>query len=91
MAVYVDQIKEIDVDEHLAKYGTLWCCMYADTLDELNKMADMIGLQRRHLRNHDHFSHYDLTPQMRQLAISYGAQSLTTKELIKKIRENAKG
>lgn len=88
MAVYVDQIKEIDVDEHLAKYGTLWCCMYADTIDELNHMADTIGLQRRHLRNHHVFPHYDLTPEMRQLAISYGAQVLTTKELMEKV--NAK-
>lgn len=47
--------------------------MYADTLEELHKMADKIGLQRAWFQNHKSLQHYDLTPSKRTLAVKAGA------------------
>lgn len=68
MAVYVDP--------PLHKYGRMIMChMWADTLDELHKMADRIGVSRRWLQQPPKASwvHYDISKGKRDQAVRYGA------------------
>jgi len=64
--------------------------MMADTLDELHEMADRIGLKRAWFQDHRH-PHYDLTPHKRQMAISFGAVSIGSKDMLRKILERKEG
>jgi hypothetical protein len=79
MTVYVDE---------LLAHGTsaTWrhshsCHMIADTLDELNAMADRIGLKRSWLQQKSGQPHYDLTESKRRLAVANGAVEITWREL----------
>jgi hypothetical protein len=49
------------------------CHMYADTLPELHRMADAIGMKREWFQNHRVFPHYDLVAARREAAIRLGA------------------
>jgi hypothetical protein len=77
MTVYVDQAKY--------KYGRMIMChMVATSEDELHAMVDLLGIDRRHfqcppkVRN----PHYDICKSKRDLALSLGAQEVSTRELI---------
>jgi len=48
--------------------------MWADTLDELNAMADKIGLRREWIQTDGIVNHYDLTAGRRGAAINNGAR-----------------
>ncbi len=50
------------------------CHMWADTLDELNAMADKIGLRREWIQTDGIVNHYDLTAGRRGAAINNGAR-----------------
>lgn len=75
MAVYVDNMK--------AKYGTMIMChMLADTEQELHKMADIIGINRKwHQYPGTYKSHYDISLVKKKLAIDNGALEVTRKEI----------
>lgn len=66
MAVYVDPL-------FWPWRGTIWCHMYADTIEELHDMADKIGLRRSWFQDKKHFPHYDLVESKRNMAIRFGA------------------
>lgn len=51
--------------------------MTSDNEDELHKMADKIGVARKHYQ----FDHYDICMSMRKLAIQAGAIPITLKQL----------
>ena len=84
MPVYVDEILEYPSTKLRYKK---WCHMFADSDDELHAMATKIGLQRSWHQNKPGFSHYDLVPSKRAKAIQCGAKSLTSREMIEKVRK----
>ena len=74
MTVYVDDV--------FAPYrGMLMCHMVADTEDELHRMADMIGVDRRWYQRSASTPHYDVAKSKRLLAIGFGAKAITRREL----------
>lgn len=60
-----------------ARHGDRWCHMLADTRDELDHMAGLIGLKRAYRQDTGKpTEHYDLTPGKRFLALGYGAVAM---------------
>lgn len=73
MAVYVDDVRH--------QFGRMVMChMWADTLDELLAMADLIGVQRKWLQQPPKASwlHFDISLGKKDVAINAGA-TLTDK------------
>lgn len=96
MTVYVDQIRTYDMNQikpPARRWGTRWCHMTADTLDELHAFAKKLGLSASYYQPHrlEMLCHYDLTPGRRQMAIKKGAVPRTLDELghavLMKLRE----
>jgi hypothetical protein len=89
MAILVDQLADYQWP-HLPTYlRGLWSHMMTDDLspaglDELHAMAQRIGLPRHHFQDKPRHPHYDLRPDKRELAIHYGAEAVTTTELIER-------
>ena len=80
MAVYVDPLTTV---EPTAKWKwTQACHMFADSVDELDKLALSIGLfpEWRQNSNLGGFVHYDLTASKRKKAIAAGARQLDSRE-----------
>lgn len=77
--VYVDTMK--------ARYGRMIMChMGADSIEELHKMADSIGMKRKWFQNKLRFPHYDICKAKKSLAIRYGALEIPQKEFVKIMR-----
>ena len=74
MTVYVD-------DMHLLAMGRFgqmkMSHMIADTEDELHQMADKIEVRRKWYQG----DHYDISLSKRRLAVLYGAEEITIREL----------
>ncbi len=70
MAVYVDRLQSYP-DAGLR--FTEFCHLLADTREELDAMADEIGMPRRFFQDHPWRWHYDLPEHLRVQAISLGA------------------
>lgn len=70
------------VDDMAAPFGRMIMChMIADTDDELNAMADTIGVQRKwHQKPNTPNSHYDIAISKRNLAIASGAVQITWRQ-----------
>jgi uncharacterized protein (DUF433 family) len=69
LTVYVDDMK--------ARYRSLIMShMIADTVDELHRMADRIGVARRWFQG----DHYDIAQSKRVLAVAAGAVEITMRE-----------
>lgn len=83
MAVYVDDMK--------APYrGMLMCHMSADTTAELLAMADRIKVARKWIQaGGTHREHFDICQAKRALAVSFGAEEVTQREMAR--RRLAKG
>lgn len=63
--------------------------MAADTLDELHEMADKIGIKRKWFQDHNpRLPHYDICKSKREAAIRCGALPVSSKRLVKILREN---
>jgi len=79
MSVYVDDMN--------AKFGRMVMChMVADSTEELNQMADAIGVARRWIQSPGtHREHYDVCLEKRALAVKHGAKELTWRELGKMV------
>lgn len=78
MAVYVD-----DMHKHsMGRFGRMKMChMTADSREELDAMADKIGVARKWIQ-HPGTSreHYDIATSKRTLAVKYGAIEETMRE-----------
>lgn len=74
MTVYID-----DMYLHpMGRYGSMKMShMIADTDEELHALAGKIGVARKHFQG----DHYDVCMAMRDLAIGFGAQPVTMKQL----------
>ena len=81
MAVYVD--------DYAAPYhGMLMHHMMADSTEELFRMADLIGLDRRHVQYRDHWKeHFDVCLSKRKAAIRAGAIEVGSRQLVRQMRE----
>lgn len=79
MPVYVD-------DMYLAPMGEFgrmkMCHMIADTREELDSMADKIGVARKWIQypTNPHKIHYDIAMSKRALAVKYGAVPITWRD-----------
>lgn len=81
MSVYVDDMK--------AKYGRMVMChMTADTREELDAMADRIGVARKWVQHPGSpREHYDICYSKRAIAVRLGALEITWRETVLKCRE----
>ncbi|ERL56720.1 hypothetical protein M917_0350 [Psychrobacter aquaticus CMS 56] len=56
--------------------------MLADTLQELHEFAALIDVDARLFHRHASYPHYDITVQMREIAIAKGAIPADRKKII---------
>lgn len=93
MAVYVDNVAiKADVPNGGRTVRAAWCHMTADTTEELNAMADRIGLRRSWIQFPATWKeHYDLTATRRRSAVRAGAVEVDAREHIKWLRSGPPG
>lgn len=71
------------VDELIWEWrGQLWCHMYADTFEELHRMAEDLGLKRSWFQDKPGHPHYDIVRSKREKAIALGAVAQTIDEAV---------
>jgi len=70
MTVYVD-------DAVTLWRGRRWAHLMADTLDELHTFAARLGIPRHAFQNKTSGAHYDVSADLRELAIVLGAQPIS--------------
>jgi hypothetical protein len=72
------------VDEPIWPFrDRLWCHLVSDTsYDELHALASQLGIPRRAFQG----DHYDLPAEMRDAAVALGAQAVSGRELITRLR-----
>lgn len=75
MAIYVDFMQ-------IEFKGYKWCHLLADTLQELHDFAALIELDARLFHRNASYPHYDVTVQMRETAIEYGAIPADRRKII---------
>ncbi|MGB3110768.1 DUF4031 domain-containing protein [Psychrobacter alimentarius] len=75
MAIYVDFVC-------IEFRGHKWCHMLADTLQELHEFAALIDVDKRLFHRNASYPHYDVTVQMRETAIEYGALPADRRKII---------
>lgn len=75
MAVYVDFAR-------IEFKGYRWCHMLADTLQELHEFAELINVDKRLFHRNASYPHYDITVEMRVIAIENGAIPADRKKTI---------
>ncbi len=81
MTIYVDTIRHYP--------SGLWCHMAADgSIEELQRLAEKIGLSRSRLQHHRLVPHYDLRPVVRERAVALGAVEVSSKELLRRTRRD---
>ena len=75
MAVYVDDMfMAAKVANGNRSVSGRWCHMFADSREELDAMAERIGMKRAWIQNPGtHKEHYDVTEPRRAAAIAAGA------------------
>jgi hypothetical protein len=57
------------------------------SLGELHGFARRLGLRREQFQEHGRLPHYDLRPEVREKALSLGAEAVSSKELFRRGRE----
>ncbi|MFY2595754.1 DUF4031 domain-containing protein [Achromobacter xylosoxidans] len=75
MAVYVDNAR-------IAWRGRRWCHLVADSLDELHSFAKSLGLKRGWFQSNASLPHYDVTIEVRDIALIRGAKEADRRTLI---------
>ena len=64
-------------------HGRRWCHLVSDaSLDELHAFADVNGIPRRGFQG----DHYDVPEELRPDLIAAGAQVVTSRELLRRLR-----
>ena len=76
MAVYVDEIRRWWWARPPFHKGS--CHLTADTEGELHELAARIGLRRWWFQPRSH-PHYDLTPELREIALAAGARFVSSR------------
>jgi hypothetical protein len=66
MAVYVDNMRTV-------WRGRLWCHLVADSIEELHEFAKRLGMKRKWFQHTASYPHYDITVEVRVLALELGA------------------
>ncbi len=91
MSVYVD-------DAVHAWRGQRWAHLMADTLEELHAMAARLGIPRRAFQNKTSGAHYDITAELREQALAFGAIAVSRhhdrerlKAIIQRARDQGRG
>jgi hypothetical protein len=65
--------------------GRMWCHLVSDTsLEELHAFARMLGVPERGFGG----DHYDIPTEVRQVAISQGAQPVSSREVVQALRRS---
>ena len=80
MAAYVDNVR-------IAWRGRHWCHLVADSLDELHEFARTLGLKRAWFQAHASLPHYDVTVEVRDVALIRGAVAADRRTLISRGRQ----
>jgi hypothetical protein len=80
VAVYVDNAR-------IAWRGRKWCHLVADSLDELHSFATTLGLRRGWFQAQASLPHYDVTVEVRDMALSRGAQAADRRTLVMRGRQ----
>lgn len=63
--------------------GRLWChCVSDASLDELHRFAERIGWPRERFQG----DHYDLPEPVRLLALEHGAEEVSSRELLGRLK-----
>jgi hypothetical protein len=68
-----------------------WCHMMTDDLsasglEELHRMAALIGLPRSRFQDKPRLPHYDLDAAVRLAALQHGAQPVSSREMVARCR-----
>jgi hypothetical protein len=73
------------VDNMEAGFGRMIMChMIADTTEELMKMADKIGVQRKWIQDFGTYQeHFDICLSKRKKAIQFGAKEVPMRDLVR--------
>lgn len=75
MAILVDALQEYP---HLRLAVKCWCHLVSDeSFEELHAFARRLGILARRFQG----DHYDLTPELRALAVALGAEEVEVREL----------
>jgi hypothetical protein len=76
------------VDEPMWSYGRMTMChMFADSREELDAMADRIGVARKWIQKAGtHREHYDIAKTKRALAVEHGAIEITMRGVAELLR-----
>ena len=73
---------------YIDKKGKLgWSHLVADDVNELHKFAKIIGLKESWFQAKTDKPHYDVKGMMRIRAIEYGAMEVSSKKIVKILRE----
>lgn len=77
--------KMVYIDDFNAPFGNMVMChMIADTADELLKMVDKIGVQRKWIQDAGTYQeHFDICLSKKKKAMAFGAKEITARELVK--------
>lgn len=77
------------VDDAFIKYrGMYMSHMVADTTDELIEMIDAIGVPRKFIQfKGTSKEHFDISRQMRSKAVDLGAVEVSTRQIVRIIRQ----
>ena len=88
MSVYVDDFfVQADVPNGARVVRGRWCHMTADSREELDAMADVIGLRRSWIQHPGTWKeHYDVTMSRRAAAVRAGAIEITLHEATERHR-----
>ncbi len=78
MSCYVDTVRSYP---NAGLRFTEFCHLLADTREELQEMADALGIPRRLFQEHPWRWHHDLPAHLRPRALELGAREVTMHEV----------
>lgn len=80
MSVYIDRM-EVPFGRMIMSH------MVADTSDELHRMADVLGIDRKHCQCEGTWKeHYDICQSKKRIALNFGAIEVSTRTLLSKMK-----